>query len=66
MQLMKFEEAKRAVEKIADGNYCSLFCSSYMAAGKKVSEYSIYVNFSSYRGKTWAAALKKLKSSIKK
>ena len=65
MQLT-FEEARRTEEKMADGNHCSLYCCSYKHMGKKIREFYIYCNFESYWGKTWAAALKKLKSSIKK
>jgi len=63
---LTFDDVRRAVEKIADGDHCSLYYCSSRHAGKKEKEYNIYYKFEDHKGKTWAAALNKLKSSIKK
>ena len=65
MQLT-FDDVRRAVEKIADGDHCSLYYCSSKQQGKKVREYNIYYKFEDHKGKTWTSALNKLKSSIKK
>jgi len=67
MQLT-FEEARRAVEKMADSHYYSLYYNSakHFGVSRRVTECTIYYRFENYTDKTWAAALKKLKSSIKK
>lgn len=63
---LTFEEVKRQVEKIADGDHCSFYYCSSKQQGKKVREYNIYYKFEDHKGSSWSTALKKLKSSIKK
>ena len=65
MQLT-FDDVRRQVEKIADGNFFSLYYCSSKHMGKTLREYHIYCNFKNHKGKTWTSALNKLKSSIKK